>query len=208
MVTCFICNALTISPLAAGVAAVDRLRPLRREDLSAALANPIVPFFQPPLFQIFLITPVPAQVIIAIFLAGNLGVEDPTAALADNLPYSQVRLPPGDFFLIPLFQGFLICVLPITVPHRFSPLSIEQDGPKQSDPPCLALPVFCFLFPGLLLPIPHFAVRFPLASHAAVFHIVSGCGERFPAVFADAFPLSAFRRLLPVEFSPASRTAK
>ena len=66
----------------------------------------------------------------------------------------------------------------------------------------------CLLFPGLLLPIPHFAVRFPLASLTAVFHIVPGRGERFPTVSEDTFPLSAFRRLLPVEFCPAVRRAK
>lgn len=102
MVTCLIRNTLAISPLAVGIGAVDRIRPLRREDLSAALANPILLLFQPPLFQIFPITPVPAQVIIAIFLAGDLGVEDPTAAFADDLSHRRVRLHPGYFFLIPL----------------------------------------------------------------------------------------------------------
>ena len=58
--TCLIRNALAIRPLAAGVAAVDRIRPLGCEHFSASFADPILPFFQSPLFQIFLITPVPA----------------------------------------------------------------------------------------------------------------------------------------------------
>ncbi len=206
--TCLIRNTLTIRPLTASVAAVDRIRPLGGEGFSTALAYPILPLFQSPLFQILLITPVPAQVIIAIFLAGNLRIKHTPAALADDFPYSRVRLYPGDFFLTPLFQRFLIFVLPITVPHRFSPLSIEQDGPKVFDPSHPVLYGFRFLFPGLLPLISHFAVRFPLASPTAVFHIVPGRGERFPAVSADTFTHPACRRLLPVKFCPAIRRAK
>ena len=58
--TCLIRNALAIRPLAAGIGAVDCIRPLGRESFSAGIANPVLPFFQSPLFQIFLITPVPA----------------------------------------------------------------------------------------------------------------------------------------------------
>ena len=122
--TCLIRNALAIRPLAAGIGAVDRIRPLGGEGFSAALAYPILPLFQPPLFQIFLITPVPAQVI-AIFLAGNLRIKHTPTALADDFPYSRVWLHPGDFFLIPLLQRFLIFVFPITVPHGGSLSSIE-----------------------------------------------------------------------------------
>ena len=111
--------------MAAGIGAVDRIRPLGGEGFSAALAYPILPLFQPPLFQIFLITPVPAQVIIAIFLAGNLRIKHTPTALADDFPYSRVWLHPGDFFLIPLLQRFLIFVFPITVPHGGSLSSIE-----------------------------------------------------------------------------------
>ena len=60
LTTCFIRNTLAIRSLAAGIAAVDRIRPLGGKDFSTALADPILPFFQSPLFQIFLITPVPA----------------------------------------------------------------------------------------------------------------------------------------------------
>ncbi len=86
--TCLIRNALAIRPLAAGVAAVDCIRPLGGEDFSAAFADSILPFFQSPLFQIFLITPVPAQPIIAIFLAFDQRVEIPSATLADDFPYN------------------------------------------------------------------------------------------------------------------------
>ena len=146
LTTYLIRNALAIRPLAAGVAAVDRIRPLGGEDFSAAFADSILPFFQSPLFQIFLITPVPAQTIIAIFLGFNQCVEIPSTALTDDFPYSGIWSYPGEFFFIPLLQRFLIFIFPVTVPHRFSLLSIEQGGPKISDPPH---PVFIrFLFPA------------------------------------------------------------
>ena len=88
LVTCFIRNTLAIRSLAAGIAAVDRIRPLGGEDFSTALADPILPFFQSPLFQIFLITPVPAQMVIAIFLAFDQRVEIPSATLTDDFPYN------------------------------------------------------------------------------------------------------------------------
>ena len=131
--TCFIRNALAVSPLAAGVAAVDRIRPLGGKGFSAALANPILPFFQPPLFQIFLITPVAAQVVIAIFLGTDLRVEDPSAPFTNDPPHGQVRFRTGDFFFIPLFQRFLILIFPITVPLCLLasfPMLERENGPK------------------------------------------------------------------------------
>ena len=119
--TCLIRNALAVSPLAAGVAAVDRIRPLGGKGFSADLADPILPFFQPPLFQIFLITPVAAQVVIAIFLGADLRVKNPPASFANDPPHSRVRPCAGDFFFIPLFQRFLIFIFPITVPHGVFP---------------------------------------------------------------------------------------
>ena len=133
LTTCFIRNALAVSPLAAGVAAVDRIRPLGSKGFSTALANPILSFFQSPLFQIFLITPVPAQMVIAIFLGADLRVEDPPAPFANDPPHSQVRFRTGDFFLIPLSQRFLIFIFPITVPHCLSasfPMPERKSGPK------------------------------------------------------------------------------
>ena len=85
---------------------------------------------------------------------------------------------------------------------------MKQGGPKISAPPHPVLYGFCSLLLCPLLSIPHFAVRFPLTSLTAVFHIASGGGKCFPAVSADTFPLSAFRRLLPVEFRPAVRAAE
>ena len=87
---------------------------------------------------------------------------------------------------------------------EYSLLSIGQGGPSIPDPPIPFLYGFCFL----LLPIPHFAVRFPLASLTAVFHIVSGGGKCFPAVSADTFTASSRRCFLPVEFRPAVRAAE
>ena len=87
MVTCFIRNALAIRPLAAGIGAVDCIRPLGCEDFSAAFADSVLPFFQPPLLQILLISMVPAQMVIAIFLGADLRIEHTPAALADNFPY-------------------------------------------------------------------------------------------------------------------------
>ena len=127
LVTCFIRNALAVSPLAAGVAAVDRIRPLGCEHFSAAFADPILPFFQSPLFQIFLIPPVPAQTIIAIFLGFNQCVEIPSTALTDDFPYNGIWSYPGEFFSIPLSQRFLIFIFPITVPHGIFP-SFHRTG--------------------------------------------------------------------------------
>ena len=146
MDTCLIRNALAIRPLAAGVAAVDCIRPLGGEDFSAAFADSILPFFQSPLFQIFLITPVPAQTIIAIFLAFDQRVEIPSATLADDFPYNGIWSYTSDFFFIPLSQRFLIFVFPITVPHGVFLSSIGQGRPKRFDPP---RPVFIrFLLPA------------------------------------------------------------
>ena len=178
MDTCFICNALAVSPLSAGVAAVDRIRPLGGKGFSATFANPILPFFQPPLLQIFLVSTVSAQMVIAIFLGADLRVEDPATALADDFPHSRVRPYPGELFFIPLFQRVLIFIFPITVPHGVFP-SFHRTGQAKKD---LTRPIpylydFCVLVLRPLLPIPHFTVRFPLASLAAVFHIVPGRGK-------------------------------
>ena len=134
LTTCFIRNALAVSPLAAGIGAVDRIRPFGGEGFSTAFANPILSFFQPPLLQIFLVSTVPAQMVIAIFLGFNQCVEIPPAAFADDLPHSRVRPYPGEFFFIPLLQRFLIFVFPITVPHGVFLLSIGQGG-SNPDPP-------------------------------------------------------------------------
>ena len=115
--TCFIHNALAIHPLTAGIGAVARIRPFGGKGFSASFADPILPFFQSPLFQIFLITPVPAQMIITIFLGFNQCVEIPSTALTDDFPYSGIWSYTSDFFLIPLLQRFLIFVFPVTVPH-------------------------------------------------------------------------------------------
>ena len=119
--TCLIRNALAIRPLAAGVAAVDRIRPPGGEGFSASFADPVLSFFQPPLFQIFLIAPIPAQMVIAIFLGFNQRVEIPSTALTDDFPYNGIWSYPGEFFFIPLSQRFLIFVFPIAVPHGIFP---------------------------------------------------------------------------------------
>ena len=125
--TCLIRNALAIRPLAAGVAAVDRIRPLGGEGFSASFADPILAFFQSPLFQIFLIPPVSAQTIIAIFLGFDQCVEIPSTALTDDFPYNGIWSYPGEFFFIPLLQRFLIFVFPIAVPHGVFP-SFHRTG--------------------------------------------------------------------------------
>ena len=121
LTTCFIRNALAVSPLAAGIGAVDRIRPLGGKGFSASFADPVLPFFQSPPLQIFLITSIPAQMIIAIFLTDDSGVEHTATAFADDLPHSRVRPYPGEFFFIPLFQRFLIFIFPIAVPHGIFP---------------------------------------------------------------------------------------
>ena len=108
MTTYLIRNALAVSPLAAGIAAVDRIRPLGGKGFSASFADPILAFFQSPLLQIFLITSIPAQMIIAIFLTDDSGVEHTATAFADDLPHSQVRPYPGEFFFIPLSHRLVV----------------------------------------------------------------------------------------------------
>ena len=120
-------NALAICPLAAGVTAVDRIRPLGCKDFSASFADPVLSFFQPPLFQIFLIPSIPAQMIIAVFLGFNQCVEIPSTALTDDFPYSGIWSYPDDFFFIPLFQRVLIFIFPVTVPHGVFP-SFHRTG--------------------------------------------------------------------------------
>ena len=124
-------NTLAIRPLAAGVAAVDRIRPLGSKGFSTSLTNPVLPFFQPPLFQIFLIPPVPAQMIIAIFLGADLRVKNPPAPFANDSPHSRVRVYTRDFFFIPLSQRFLILIFPSAVPHGFHS---SFDATKRAEP--------------------------------------------------------------------------
>ena len=99
-------NALAVSPLAAGIGAVDRIRPLGREGLSAALAYPVLPSFQPPLLQILLIAAISAQVVIAVFLGFNQCVEIPSTALTDDFPYNGIWSYTSDFFLHTTVSAF------------------------------------------------------------------------------------------------------
>ena len=121
LTTCFIRNALAVSPLAAGIGAVDRIRPLGGKGFSASFADPVLPFFQSPPLQIFLIATVPTQMVIAIFLGFNQCVEIPSTALTDDFPYNGIWSYPGEFFFIPLFQRVLIFIFPVTVPHGICP---------------------------------------------------------------------------------------
>ena len=127
LITCFIRNALAVSPLAAGIGAVDRIRPLGGEGFSASFADPVLSFFQPPLLQIFLVSTVPAQMVIAVFLGFNQCVEIPSTALTDDFPYNGIWSYTSDFFFIPLSQRFLIFVFPIAVPHGVFP-SFHRTG--------------------------------------------------------------------------------
>ena len=127
LTTYLIRNALAVSPLAAGIGAVDRIRPLGGKGFSAALADSILPFFQSPPLQILLIATVPAQMVIAIFLGFNQRVEIPSTALTDDFPYNGIWSYTSDFFFIPLSQRFLIFVFPIAVPHGIIP-SFHRTG--------------------------------------------------------------------------------
>ena len=106
MTTHLIRNALAVSPLAAGIGAVDRIRPLGREGFPTALADSIFPFFQSTLLQIFLIAPVSAQAIIAVFLGFNQCVEIPSTALTDDFPYNGIWSYTSDFFLHTTVSAF------------------------------------------------------------------------------------------------------
>ena len=127
--TCLIRNTLTICFLPTGVATVDRIRSLGGKGFSADLADPVLAFFQSPLFQIFLITPVSAQSIIAIFLGGDLCVENTPASLTDDFPYNIIRHLSSELFFIPLFQRLLIFIFPIAGPHEsYSSLDGAEKG--------------------------------------------------------------------------------
>ena len=104
--TCLICNALAISPLAAGIGAVDRIRPFGGKGFSASFADPVLSFFQSPPLQIFLIPSVPAQMVIAIFLGFNQRVEIPSTALTDDFPYNGIWSYTSDFFLHTTVSAF------------------------------------------------------------------------------------------------------
>ena len=99
-------NALAVSPLAAGIGAVDRIRPLGGEGFSASFADPVLPFFQSPPLQILLIATVPAQMVIAIFLGFNQCVEIPSTALTDDFPYNGIWSYTSDFFLHTTVSAF------------------------------------------------------------------------------------------------------
>ena len=145
--TYLIRNTLTICFLPAGVAAVNRVRPLGGKGFSADLADQVLAFFQPPLFQILLVAPVPAQTIIAIFLGGNLRIENTPASFTDDFPDNIIRPRSGDFFFIPLFQLFLIFIFPVAVPHGFVPSS---DGAEKGGTSALLCPCrFQFYHSGL-----------------------------------------------------------
>ena len=157
MDTCLIRNTLAISPLAAGIGPVDRIRPLGREGFPASFADPVLSFFQPPLFQIFLIAPIPAQMVIAIFLGFNQCVEIPSTALTDDFPYNGIWSYPGEFFFIPLSQRFLIFIFPITVPHGVFPSFLRTGRAKniRPAPSCVytvsvSCPSACRRYPILL----------------------------------------------------------
>ena len=106
LTTCFIRNALAVSPLAAGIGAVDRIRPLGGKGFSASFADPVLPFFQSPPLQIFLIATVPTQMVIAIFLGFNQCVEIPSTALTDDFPYNGIWSYTSDFFLHTTVSAF------------------------------------------------------------------------------------------------------
>ena len=99
-------NALAVSPLAAGIGAVDRIRPLGGKGFSASFADPVLPFFQSPPLQIFLIAAISAQVVIAVFLGFNQCVEIPSTALTDDFPYNGIWSYTSDFFLHTTVSAF------------------------------------------------------------------------------------------------------
>lgn len=116
MDTCLNRNALAICLLPTGVAAVDRIRPLGGECLSADLADPVLAFFQPPLFQIFLITPVSAQVIIAIFLGFSFVGEE-----------YRVQVGNADFSIDLLFYNRALSCL-VAIELKIGPFRPEHLG--------------------------------------------------------------------------------
>ena len=102
--------------LAAGTAAVFRIRALRRKLFPALKANHVTPILPS---SDALPEPVrlhAAGVVVAVFLAGNHGVENTTASVTMNSVNAGVQ-PLGLGFYILCLQKNLMEVFPFVVPH-------------------------------------------------------------------------------------------
>ena len=121
--TCFICNALPICSLTAGVAAIYSVRPFGRECTSTHLADlGEGRLGQAPLYQLLFIADIAAFFVIAVFLGPDFRVEIASTALANDFANRSVfPVGPASYLsLIAILQDVLVLVLPVTVPHEIS----------------------------------------------------------------------------------------
>lgn len=118
--THFICNALAICPLAAGIAAINRVGPFGRKCLATPFANlDTGRLRQAPLLQLLTVANISALLIMAILFGPNSSIKLSAAALADDLMDGiiiSIRFA-SHFALIAPLQNILMLVFPITIPH-------------------------------------------------------------------------------------------
>ena len=108
---------MAVGSLSASVGAINAVRPCRRKNLAAHLANAVLASFEPLLRQFFLVSAIAAQTIKAILLGFDVRIKLSATALADDLSDRVVREFARHLFLIAFFQIRLIFVFPFAVPH-------------------------------------------------------------------------------------------
>ena len=117
--TCFSRNTLAVCALAAGVGAVEGVRPGGGELLPAYGAHPVRPRRKPSLPLMLPVAQLGAPAV-AVPLGVDSRVEDAPTPLAVDLPHRRVRGFACDLIQIPLFQQLLVFLFPLAVvPHRF-----------------------------------------------------------------------------------------
>ena len=122
MTTRLICNALAVSPLAAGVAAIDCIRPFGIKCFAATLANlDSGRLRQTTLLQLLAIADITTFLVVAVLLGPDSRIENTSAALTDDF-MDRIVFPIGSashLTLIASFQNILMLVFPTAIPHGF-----------------------------------------------------------------------------------------
>ena len=120
--TCFIRNTLAIRPLAAGVAAIERIRPFGIEHVSTHFTDLCARRLrQTTLPQLLAIADIAAFLVIAVFLRPDSRIENASTALADYFTNRRHRfILAADLPVIVVFQNILMLIFPIASPHGFN----------------------------------------------------------------------------------------
>lgn len=137
MTTRFIRNALAVSPLAAGIATVERVRPFWCEHLPAHLTDlGAGRRSQTPLFQLLPITNIAAFLVVAVFFGPDARVKNAPAALTyDSADRGHRLILTAELPVIILLHNILVLVLPIAIPHGFlTSFVMEKSGPQHLRP--------------------------------------------------------------------------